>query len=34
MGEFRWGNPGLVYETMLVEGLEPTGLMVSFYCFF
>jgi catechol O-methyltransferase len=29
-GGISLGNPFLVYKTALVEGLEPTGLMVSF----
>lgn len=29
-GGISLGNPFLVYETELVEGLEPTGLMVCF----
>lgn len=31
-GGISLGNPYLVYQTKLVEGLEPTGQMVSCYC--
>jgi catechol O-methyltransferase len=30
-GGISLGNPYLVYQTTLLEGLEPTGHMVSFY---